>query len=278
MSYTKLHQSLITSTIWREPNHVRVAWITMLAMGDKNGEVMASIPGLADICRISIPEMEEALKCFLSPDPYSRTKAYEGRRIVEIDGGWFLINHPKYRKMASKEDALEKAAIRQANFRDRDGALPVTHGNGASPGGNAGVTQHRDIAEAEAQAEAEAEKTPQPPKGESTADFASFEVFWQRYPRKVAKKSAAKAWKAGKCELRHASILADVLARWPLGALNVDIQFVPHPTTYLNQRRWEDETPAAGKAPLKPVRAHTVDDADPYEGMPDDMRPDRNTR
>lgn len=151
MSFTKLHQSLITSTIWREPNHIRVAWITMLAMGDKNGEVMASIPGLADICRITIPEMQEALACFLSPDEFSRTKDYEGRRIEEIDGGWFLLNHPKYRKMASKEDAMEKAAVRQANFKERQAALSVTRGNAPSRM----VTRKRTEAEEEADAKAE---------------------------------------------------------------------------------------------------------------------------
>jgi hypothetical protein len=148
MAYTKLHESLVSSTIWREPNHIRVAWITMLAMANKHGEVLASIPGLADICRITIPQMEEALNCFLQPDPYSRTKDFEGRRIEEIDGGWFLLNHPKYRKMASKEDQLEKAAIRQANFKERhrDGNALVTHGN-------VEVTPDRDIAEAEEESE-----------------------------------------------------------------------------------------------------------------------------
>jgi len=120
MSYTKLHYSLVTSTIWREANHIRVAWITMLAIGDKNGEVMASIPGLADICRISIPEMEEALASFMAPDPYSRTKDFDGRRIEEIDGGWALLNHPKYRRMASIDYKIEAAAERQARKRSRD--------------------------------------------------------------------------------------------------------------------------------------------------------------
>ena len=58
----------------------------MLAMADKDGEVMASIPGLADICRITIPQMEDALDQFLKPDKYSRTEAFEGRRIEKIPG------------------------------------------------------------------------------------------------------------------------------------------------------------------------------------------------
>ena len=152
MAYTKLHESLVTSTIWREPDHIRIAWITMLALANKHGEVLASIPGLADICRITVEQMEEALECFKNPDPYSRTKDFEGRRVFEIDGGWTLANHPKYRRMASKEDELEKTALRVARHRDRNNPLQgvtVTECNGD-------VTAEQDIAEADADADADA--------------------------------------------------------------------------------------------------------------------------
>ena len=46
--YSKLFSEICDSTIWREPDHVRIVWITMLAKANKHGEVMASIPGLAD--------------------------------------------------------------------------------------------------------------------------------------------------------------------------------------------------------------------------------------
>ena len=104
MSFTKLHESLVHSTIWREPNHVRVVWVTMMAIADRHGEIQASVPGLADLSRVSIKECEEALNCFKSPDAYSRSKDFEGRRIEEIEGGWALLNHPKYRLLASKDD------------------------------------------------------------------------------------------------------------------------------------------------------------------------------
>ena len=156
MAYTKLHQSLITSTIWREPNHVRIAWVTMMAMADKDGEVMASIPGLADMCRISLQECEEALQCFLSPDPYSRTKDYDGRRIEKIDGGWFLLNQPKYREMASREDSKKRASERTARYRARKASQSVD-GDGQS-------THEPDIAEAEAEADTKRSNTSPPPK------------------------------------------------------------------------------------------------------------------
>lgn len=69
-----------------------------------------------------------------------------------------------------------------------------------------------------------------------------FESFWSAYPRKVAKPAALKAWsKAKPTDKQIAAILDDVRNRhnsdeWQKN----DGQFIPHPATYLNQRRWED--------------------------------------
>lgn len=109
-TYTKLFTSITASTVWQEPAGTRLTWITMLAMADKNGDVFASIPGLARIANVSIPEVEVALKCFLSPDPYSRTKDHDGRRIAEIDGGWRLLNHGKFRALREED---ERAAYKR---------------------------------------------------------------------------------------------------------------------------------------------------------------------
>jgi hypothetical protein len=117
--YTKLANSILTSTVWMESNETRIVWLTLLAMCDKNGEVQASIPGLANVARVTVQECETAIELFLSPDPYSRTKEDEGRRIEEIDGGWLLLNHEKYRGLASNDDQKAKAAERQRRWRER---------------------------------------------------------------------------------------------------------------------------------------------------------------
>lgn len=119
MSYAKLFSRILDSTIWRESDEVRILWITMLAMADKDGMVYCTIPGLADRARISLTHCEAALERFQQPDKYSWSKDSEGRRIEVSDGGWFLINHGKYREMLSKQDVAAKAAERQRERRDR---------------------------------------------------------------------------------------------------------------------------------------------------------------
>lgn len=106
-TYTKLFSSITASTIWLEPDGTRLTWITMLAMADRNGCVYASVPGLADRAKVSRDAAEKALSCFTAPDPDSRTKDFEGRRIEAIDGGWRLLNHRKFREMRSAEERRE---------------------------------------------------------------------------------------------------------------------------------------------------------------------------
>ena len=159
-NYTKLFNSIITSTIWSEDDKTRIIWITMLAMSDKNGEVHASIPGLARVASMSIDEAERAIGKLMSPDPYSRTPDNEGRRIAKIDGGWELLNHAKYRLMASRED--EKAATAERVRRHRNRNANVTECNGDVTVSNGQVTVGVHIAEADTKANTDTDSKPTP--------------------------------------------------------------------------------------------------------------------
>lgn len=149
--YTKLYASITTSTIWSESSDTRVVWITMLAMSDKYGRVFASIPGLARVSVVSLENTEIALKKFLAPDKYSRTPDNEGRRIVEIVGGWQLLNYPIYREQQDEEHKRQQAAVRAKRYRDK-GKGGVTPSVTMERDASRTVTQNHPIAEAEAKA------------------------------------------------------------------------------------------------------------------------------
>ncbi|MBD5417343.1 MAG: hypothetical protein HDR50_06730 [Desulfovibrio sp.] len=80
---------------------------------------------------------------------------------------------------------------------------------------------------------------------------ADFEAFWQAYPRKVGKDAAFKVWKRKEHELPPPAELAAILARqchceqWQRDGG----QYIPHPATWLNQGRWQDEL-APEQAPV----------------------------
>lgn len=69
-----------------------------------------------------------------------------------------------------------------------------------------------------------------------------FDQFWLAYPRKVAKESAAKAWKKlSPDQPLFDEIMAGlVLAKASSGWTKDSGQFIPHPATWLNGRRWTD--------------------------------------
>jgi hypothetical protein len=76
-----------------------------------------------------------------------------------------------------------------------------------------------------------------------------FERFWSAYPKKTAKPVASKSWeKLQPDESLIAEILAAIeRARATEQWLRDDGKFIPHPATWLNQRRWEDQQDLAPK-------------------------------
>lgn len=91
-----------------------------------------------------------------------------------------------------------------------------------------------------------------------------FEDFWNIYPRKKDKKKAKRIWKNRKCEVYFDQIMNDIRARLQKDAQWADIQFIPHPSTYLNGERWTDEiTPPAGttRASVPPMAAKQEQEA-----------------
>ena len=117
MGYTKLFSSIVASTIWREDDKTRIVWITMLAMKNERHIVEASIPGLADLARVTLPECEAALEKLESPDKYSRNQTNKGRRIEKCEGGWRILNGEYYRHQMSAEDRREYQKLYQREYR-----------------------------------------------------------------------------------------------------------------------------------------------------------------
>jgi hypothetical protein len=82
-----------------------------------------------------------------------------------------------------------------------------------------------------------------------TALDVCFGSFWSVYPRKVAKGAARKAWD----RLKPPAALVDRMLAAIARQLKSDQwqrdggQFIPHPATWLNQSRWEDEPDNNGR-------------------------------
>lgn len=81
---------------------------------------------------------------------------------------------------------------------------------------------------------------------------AQFEHLWNAYPNKKSKKKAMDIWaKINPSDKLFEKIMAGLeRAKQSKQWLKDDGQFIPHPTTWLNQERWNDED---AKSPAKPT-------------------------
>jgi hypothetical protein len=82
---------------------------------------------------------------------------------------------------------------------------------------------------------------------EQKVDSADFNKFWKNYPSHKNKKLAEKAWLKIKTD-EYPAVLKGLEGAIGMGVFS-DPQFIPHPSTWLNGRRWEDDLKV--KAPFK---------------------------
>ncbi|MVB11340.1 hypothetical protein CAFE_20530 [Caprobacter fermentans] len=84
--------------------------------------------------------------------------------------------------------------------------------------------------------------TPIPPTGID----GLFDTFWKAYPKKVGKGAAEKSFKKYKPDdtLLSAMLKAIIVQKDSKEWTKDEGQYIPNPSTWLNQRRWEDETPS----------------------------------
>ena len=240
-SYAKLFRSIAASTIVSEPVATRWLWVTLISQANKHGCVYASIPGLARLANITLTEVEAALKCFMSPDAYSRTRDHEGRRIEVIDGGWRLLTHAKYAAMRSTEDRADyKREWDRQNRSAEKKCNPTPSDTSDTSDTNPAASDESDT------------YVPTSSSSSSNKSFkntgqqaARFDEFWSLYPNRKGKADAIKAWSRKGLDSIADKIIEDVKARiagdrdWIRG-------FSPHGSTYINAEGWQDDVGGDG--------------------------------
>lgn len=84
----------------------------------------------------------------------------------------------------------------------------------------------------------------------------SFIEFWDKYPKKKDKKRARKIWEKISPE-NIALILVDIELRKAKDPQWGNMQYIPHPSTYLNDERWTDDIqqyPITNNSTVKEVK------------------------
>ena len=103
-----------------------------------------------------------------------------------------------------------------------------------------------------------------------------FDQFWKAYPRKESKPNAKKAFEKIKPDEELLQKMLTAIEKWKATDQWQEDggRYIPHPSTWLNQRRWEDEPMAAKQTTVnqqkKVLPAQDFDQRD-YSGVKDEM-------
>lgn len=155
--------------------------------------------------------------------------------------------------IASKRERERVWKAAQRAKREAERRAEQSSGQQNMSTGQPPVSAHTNIQEGQPTNRKEEQKKEESTKEEKREEAREIEslfaAFWDAYPKKVAKQTAHgkflaifKAVKGGRRAELHKSMMAALCAQKQSDQWTRDGgQYIPHPTTWLNQARWEDE-------------------------------------
>lgn len=199
--YVVISKRVLTGTMRDLPPAAWRAWIAVIFEAEKlRGKVKLPVSDLALLAAITRPEAAEALRLFQEPDPWSSSKAEDGRRLVPLSGeeDWYqVVTWEKH------WEERERFFARLRQQRKRAAARRKKSGNGEPL--QADDRHGAPLRNGEASRSVTNEPEPEPePESRSRAASAEptvfvpsavekdawFEERWLRYPNKEGKKEA----------------------------------------------------------------------------------------
>ena len=232
--FVKLFEQILDSSI-AENYKTRLVFEDMLLLADRHGIVDITHEALARRTNIPLDIVKTAITELEQPDARSRRADHDGRRIIRLDEhrdwGWHIVNFEYYKNIRNDEErtAYMRDYIKSYRAKGKDKSRPV----------NNGKQMLTRLANAEAEADAEADADKNKNAAAPLAYSVEFESFYQAYPRKTAKVEAYEAWKKSKRRPELPVLITAIEKQKQSKQWREEI--IPHPATWINQERWNDE-------------------------------------
>ena len=236
--WVKLHREILDSKLWScsdatfrvaiyllmSANH-EARWVRRIQI--ERGQTVRSLTQIAADCKVSRKAARVAVRVLVQDEFITADEpfgAHHGTRVTVC----------KYETYQTNGD---------------DKGTPGAH-QGNNQGSNQGTqTRTKEVKEPK--------KTPLPPSG-----FLAFYSAWPPHPRKN-KATALKAWTKQNCEPLAAEIVAALEKHKLSESWTKDKgEFIPAPSRWLNEQRWEDELPERHLSPLERIEAERQREAD----------------
>ena len=120
-TYAPLFASIVESSLWKQPLHVRVLFVTMLPRKDWDHVVRVSDHHLKNMANITDDQTMDGLRILSSPDTSTTIpQPFDGRRIERVEEGWLILNGDKYQRMMKQLNQRAMGAKRKREQRERD--------------------------------------------------------------------------------------------------------------------------------------------------------------
>ena len=98
-----------------------------MALCEMDGIARISEDSIAREANVTQEEAAAALRILMSPDPFSKNPAHEGRRLEKVDGGFRLLNYLNYRKVkTAKERASYMNEYMKEYRKKKKAATPLS--------------------------------------------------------------------------------------------------------------------------------------------------------
>ena len=250
------------TNLWDDPRISKLCDIT-------DQSEAAIVGGLYWLWAMADEHTESGILPGLTSRAIDRKTGVQGLGQGLVDIGW-LADHPEGVRIVGFEEHNGTSAKKRCQTAKRVEKHKT---------GNAEVTQQALANEAESvsgalpreekrREEKKEDQKPSSPSGDGKPvkpdPLQGFGAFWIKYPRKTAKQDAEKAWAKLKPDADLQSILITAVDRQ---AKSLDWtkdggKFIPHPATWLNGKRWDDQLTAA------PLSKHgDFEKRDYYDGL-----------
>lgn len=221
---------MVHSSIWASgqvaklSREGRLLYVGLITLGDDDGR----FKGAPALLRSQVYPYDDDVKV---ADVAKWLKEIEDQKLIvgyEVDGQPYFF-HPKWETYQHiREDRRKDSNIPAPNFE----FPPLT--TSGQPNDNQAATKapHSIVKVSKVKV---SKDTP----GQESA----FQVFWEKYPNKKAKKAAWKAWvKLDYTPELGQRIMAGLTAAVASEQWTKDGgRYVPHPATWINGERWEDD-------------------------------------
>lgn len=247
--YAKIFSIIMDSSI-AEDYQCRHLFMDLLVLANQDGEVDMTAEAVSRRTNVPIEIVKQSIEKLMQPDPNSRNREQDGRRIVPLSEdrtwGWRIVSYAHYREIRDSEQLRQNNRVRkqrQRSFEFDDDEMVTVSCDSSVTGSDLNVTACDQAGRyASASEYASTSVTPglkEKGCGEKPMRDAAEDVY-QAYPKHVNRQESLKAITKAIRDVGYDKVLAATRTFAKLWEGDEEMQYCPFPSTWFNRGAYKD--------------------------------------